>query len=236
MSIREPDVLSPEDLAQEFAGIARVLEAQPSLKTTLDAVCALSAEAIGAAHVAITLIKGRSNQTVAANSDVALKVDAIQYGLGQGPCVDAMVEHELFYSPDLDHEQRWPRFVEQIVGTHGLHSMVSHRLYLRDNTFGCINVYDPRRDAFSGLDQRALAMFATHAAVAIDAASHHEQAEQLQRALETNRTIATAIGITMVRENVSREQAHELLKRRSQNVNQKLNELAAEIVNAFTSR
>ncbi|MDQ1739576.1 MAG: hypothetical protein QOE53_1228, partial [Pseudonocardiales bacterium] len=50
----------------------------------------------GAEHSAITRGRPGAFKTVAETSDVPLKVDAIQYELGYGPCVDAIVDNTTY--------------------------------------------------------------------------------------------------------------------------------------------
>ena len=53
---------------------------------------------------------------------------------------------------------------------------------------------------------------------------------QLQGALDADRDISVAIGITMAREQVSRQQAFEKLRRDARNARCKLAQLAAEVI------
>ena len=55
-------------------------------------------------------------------------------------------------------------------------------------------------------------------------------ADNLRQALATNRTIATAIGITMARYQLDATRAYQALVRISQHTNRKLRDLAAEVV------
>jgi hypothetical protein len=57
-----------------------------------------------------------------------------------------------------------------------------------------------------------------------------EQIGHLETALATNRRIGMAIGIVMVRHQVTDEQAFALLREQSQRRNQKLRELAEEVI------
>jgi DNA-binding response OmpR family regulator len=63
---------------------------------------------------------------------------------------------------------------------------------------------------------------------AIDSAE--DTADNLRRALATNRTIATAIGIVMTRYQLDATRSYQALVRISQHTNRKLRDLAAEVV------
>ena len=62
------------------------------------------------------------------------------------------------------------------------------------------------------------------------AASRTATADQLERALISNREIGVAVGILMVNHQLTQEQAFDLLSRVSQQTNRKLREIAGEVV------
>jgi AmiR/NasT family two-component response regulator len=53
---------------------------------------------------------------------------------------------------------------------------------------------------------------------------------QLRQALQTNRTIGTAVGIVMTQYELDPQRAFQVLVRTSQQSNRKLNDVAAEVV------
>ncbi len=69
-------------------------------------------------------------------------------------------------------------------------------------------------------------MFATHAAVALAAAQHDEQ---MHTALQTRDVIGQAKGIVMAQQQVTAEEAFDILRRASQRMNIKLRELAERL-------
>jgi hypothetical protein len=83
----------------------------------------------GAEYAGITVGgAGRGFATVPATDDVVLVADGIQYELGSGPCVDAVLQQAIFNAPDLRSEQRWPEFARRAVDVTGIVSMLSLRL------------------------------------------------------------------------------------------------------------
>jgi len=72
--------------------------------------------------------------------------------------------------------------------------------------------------------------YADLAAMAIDLVALRSRTEHLTRALDSNRQIGTAIGILMAARRVDQEGAFELLRESSQRRNQKLWEVAREVV------
>jgi hypothetical protein len=63
-----------------------------------------------------SLRPGGQPRTVAASGRLAGHVDEIQYGVDQGPCLDAMRTGEVHYVPDLGAEDRWPGFGTAALG------------------------------------------------------------------------------------------------------------------------
>ena len=108
--------------------------------------------------------------------------------------------------------------------------MLSHRLFVREGSVGALNVYAARPDAFTPGDVLVSEVFAAHAAIAVQAAEDQQRADNLEIALRSSRRIGTAIGIVMASHRVDEQAAFELLRRRSQDSNRKLADIADDVV------
>lgn len=219
-------------LAEVFADIARQLQAQSSPEKTQERVTQAAVATIdGCDHAAISIIRRRGRfETVAATDDVPVEVDAIQYDTGEGPCLDAMSEHETYLIDDLAADERWPAFSRRAVEETGVRSMLSFRLFVQGDTIGALNLYSRHRAAFDEHSCAIGTVLAAHAAIALSAAQEYERAGQLEDALQSNREIGMAIGVLMGRGGVSQEQAFTLLRGASQHLHRKLREVAVEVV------
>lgn len=62
----------------------------------------------GAEYAGVTAGRNGKMSTVAATGDLVRRTDAIQYELGSGPCVDAILENTTFNAADLRSDGRWP--------------------------------------------------------------------------------------------------------------------------------
>lgn len=221
-----------QQLAEVFAGIARELQAESGPEKTREHVTRAAVKTVpGCGHAAISLVRRRGPiETVAATDEVPELVDLVQYETGEGPCVDAIAEHEVFWIDDLAAEERWPKFSTRAVEETGVRSMLAFRLFVDQDTVGALNLYSREVGAFSD-DARGIgAILAAHAAIAMFAAREKEHAEQLEEALCSNRRIGMAMGVLMAQGHLTEDQAISLLRRASQYLNIKLREIAEQVV------
>jgi GAF domain-containing protein len=220
------------DLGQVFADIARQLQAEDTPAKVHERISRAAVDTVeGCDHAAISVVHRHGGiETVGATDDVPHQVDAIQYEVGQGPCLGAIREHEVFLIDDLAADERWPPFSHRAAKETGVRSMLSFRLFLEGDTIGALNLYSHMVKAF---DEHACAIgtiLAAHAAIAMQAAQEHARAEQLDHARTSNREIGMAMGVLMAHGRMTQEQAFAVLCRASQHLNRKLHDVAAELV------
>jgi hypothetical protein len=215
-----------------FAELGLQLRA-PDVGSAYEAVASVAARRItGASAASITVLREGKFRTVAASNERARQADHLQYQIGSGPCVDAILERTLYDPGDLPHDSRWPQYGARAAKELGWNSMLSYRLSSEvtgQDVLAGLNIYSEQPHAF---DQRAVEvglLLATHAAAVVAAQTNEERAEQLQRALETSRRIGVAIGILMAHHKLTQTQAFDLLRIASQNTNRKMRDIAEEV-------
>jgi len=214
-------------IAETFGEVARTLLADHDTETTLDTIVRLAVDSLEACEFAgISLIEGRRITSPAHTNEIPRILDEIQSEVDEGPCLDAIREHQVFLVGDLVADQRWPRFAARAREATGVSSILSLRLFAEQNTMGSLNLYATRPHAFGTTDVALAAVFATHAAVAMSSA-HRE--ELLERKAATRDLIGRAKGILMAREHVTDDEAFDLLRRSSQHQNIKLTEVAEQV-------
>lgn len=226
------DDLSLRELAGRFDDIGRRLSAPHDGKAVMELLVSLAVDQVPAAEYAGITVGGgdaKRFRTVAATDDLVRRVDAIQYEVGHGPCVDAIVQDTAFHAANLRTDTRWPEFGPRAVEQTGIVSMFSLRLYLEydERTIAGLNLYNRHPDAFHDLDATIALLLATHGALALGKATAQAKATHLEQALKTSRDIGIAMGILMDRHKVTRDQAFDLLRITSQHTHRKLAELAA---------
>lgn len=216
--------------AADFATLARELQSHESERGTLQAVCELAKELLKADHAGFTTVKYGRFRTVASTSEVPRAVDQIQYELDEGPCVDAIEENTTLCSDDVGADYRWPRFGPHAAERTGIRSMLSHRVFVEGDILGALNLYAARPRAFGEEQQAMGAVFATHAALAMQAVRAQDRARHLTVALESNRRIGTAIGVLMVRHQWPEGEAFDAMRKYSQDNNIRLADVAERVV------
>jgi hypothetical protein len=225
-----------QHLAEAFSSLEpHVLKSAP-IDDVFNAITSNGLRVVrGAEHSAITRGRPEAFKTVAQTSDVPLRVDSIQYDLGYGPCVDAILDNTTYVCPDLAEEQRWPGFGRRVVDEVGVRSMLSYRMFLEDDDLiAGLNFYSSKTDAF---DENAVTtglLLATHGALALSALRRGDTAAHLARALESNREIGVAMGVLMTQHKITREQAFNLLRITSQHTHRKLSQIAADVADTGT--
>ena len=204
----------------------------------LDRLVAVAVEQIpGARWASVSQLRGDRFTTAAATAAPAARADALQYEIGSGPCVDAVLEDSVYVTGDVSAESRWSTWGRRAHAEVGVTSVLSQRLHHHDGEAGVVaglNVYSEARDAF---DRSAVGMgliLATHGALVFSQTLATHRAVNLAKALQSNREIGVAMGILMHQHQFSRQEAFDVLRVASQNSNRKLAEVAAEVADTGT--
>lgn len=221
------EVEGTDSLSQRLATIARLLDTG-SVHETLQLIVDLAVATVpGCEHAGISFVHRRKISTPAASDAVALRLDAVQFEAGQGPCLDAMQEDRIFKSDDLSTETRWPLFARRAHAEIGIRSMLGLRLFARGRTMGALNLMSARPSAFDDDSLSTAALFAALAAVALNAA---QTEESLQLALKSRDIIGQAMGILMERHGITDKEAFHRLSTASQGLNVRLKDVADQVV------
>ncbi|WP_197430158.1 GAF and ANTAR domain-containing protein [Auraticoccus cholistanensis] len=219
--------------AEQLSDAAQQMEQSKGERETLDA----------AVLQALTIVRGcaaaglselgpdRRLRTTAATSELVVRGDRLQHDLGEGPCVSAIRDQTLVWSPDLSTETRWPRWSAAVHAQLGVRSMLSVQLYSGERGFGALNLYGTEPDAFDEHDRSAVVALGTQIAVAI---ANARRDEQLRRAIDSRTVIGQAQGLLMERFGLTAETAFAYLQRVSQSTNTKFFAVAEELVRTRT--
>src|SRR3712207_9089476 len=86
--------------------------------------------------------------------------DAVQ----EGPCLDAVWEHETVRIDDMRTDTRWPRFAAEAAAL-GVLSSLSLQLFVEGDNLGALNLYARQPHAFGEESEDVGLVLAAHAAV-----------------------------------------------------------------------
>ena len=216
-------------IAAALSEAARSIDGHRSLDHTLDAIVRAAQQTVpGFDHVGISVVhrNGRRQiETRAGTGRLVWDVDELQYKLAEGPCYDAITSGGVTVMDDVDSEDRWPRYVEEVRQL-GLRAQMGLQLYTDDGTLGGLNFYASE----PGVDPDAVQLgelFAAHAAIALGRARHEHQ---LKESVASRQAIGTAVGIVMERYRITEERAFQFLTRASTTGNIKLRVIAQQVV------
>lgn len=187
----------------------------------------------------ITLRRDHGAFTVASSDDRAGKLDEIQYGYDEGPCLQTLATGVKVLVDDLAQDDRFGEYKMPALG-HGIRSSLSLPLRGDGEVIGALNIYAATPGVFGTEEQRVAGQFADEAsltlALALRMAERAEMSAHLQNALTSRSAIDQALGIIMGQNRCTADEAFEVLRTASQNRNVKLRDIAADIVTAVSGR
>jgi GAF domain-containing protein len=214
--------------------LAHAASGEDSFDATLQQVVDFACEVITNCSMAgITLLSQGGPTTAVATSDVAARVDAIQYRVNGGPCLDAYRRQTINRIDSTEDDERWPEFCRGAAEA-GVCAVLSYPLVVHGDGIGALNLYSGIKSGFDVVAERAGAVFAQHASITLANARAYWRTEEirhhLEEALATRGVIDQAKGILMAREGYSADEAFDVLKQASQRANRKVHDISQELV------
>ncbi|MFG1644273.1 GAF and ANTAR domain-containing protein [Amycolatopsis sp. NPDC049252] len=216
-SQKEPAALPLDgELAAVAARMSGLLLPRESVDSVLELVVTFAVPAMGAvAGAGVTLADESGEFTTTAASDEATRAaDALQYRLGEGPCLTALTEGVTVRVTDVERERRWPRWRAEAV-PFGFRSVLSAPLVTGDGCHGAIKTYAREPGAFGDAEEDVLSRFAGQVATLVANARAHERAdrfsERFRATLRERDLINLAKGLLMQRDGVDEGTAFAVL-------------------------
>ncbi len=229
-------------LTTSLAGLSRLGagHGQRGLADMLTYVAQFAVAAIpGADGAGLALLENGRSDTIVATAPFVNQVDAIQYGLGEGPCISAAATGTTVRSGDIGRDRAWPRFGVRVARL-GVHSVLSLPLIVGEQVLGAMNIYAHPVDAFDERAQELGQQYAVPAAISVQNAQVLFQAQrlagELQTAMVTRAVIDQAVGIVMSRSGCGPSEAFDRLRAISQRENTKLSVVSQRMVDDTVRR
>jgi hypothetical protein len=222
---------SPADTASVFTSLAGIVAQGSTSKEMYAAVCVAATLTIpGCDHASLMISHDGACHTAAVSDPVAHQIDKFELALGCGPCLDAIEEQTAQMATDLTNGGRWPALAARVVAETPVRGAMSIQLTADRSKVGALNLFSDTANAFDTTSFERAAVFAAFATVAINAAAHGEDAAALRRGLARNREIGKAVGMLMLLNDISDDEAFSILRRTSQDSNVKVADIAADLV------
>ncbi|GAA6525104.1 GAF and ANTAR domain-containing protein [Intrasporangium sp. DVR] len=197
-------------------------------QSIVDAACRL---VDGCERASIMLKQRERFVTAASTDDIARRADEIEREVREGPCYDAVLDEAYQHDADLTAgTSPWPRFTERVITETPVRSAIGYRLFLDGDKVGALNLFADQPGALTERSADQGAVLASFASVALMALRAREEAATLRLGLQSNREIGKAVGLLMAAHHMGAEQAFEVLRRTSQELNMKLAHVAEQVV------
>lgn len=224
---------SGADDARAFAQLSRQLHQAADERDALNRIATL-ARAVTSADVAqvVELDSRRNLPRLAATSggDDAVALVDLERTLGDGPAWQSMRDRVTICIDDFSTERRWPGYPGKVLTTTGYRSALVFCLAVERSVLASLALFARSPRAFAGETEQLGAIYAQHAALALERAQQADRAHHLAEALTHSRQISAACGILMERHRLTEADAFNRLRVASQQSNRKLHDLATEFI------
>lgn len=188
----------------------------------------------GTVGAGVSLLDARGRRTSAGFTDhVVEQADALQYELGQGPCLTAWAAEETVLIDDVRTDPRSPQWSAAVAAL-PVRSVVSTPLISGKECLGALKIYAAIPSAYDQNTGLLLELFAGPAATLL---SHIQTSQATKRisdslhtALHHRDSINQACGILMERQGLTYAQAMQHLLRRARDNGTTSKQISAELV------
>lgn len=210
------------------------LDNNGGLDTLIQHVCRHVLEVVpGTDMASVTVLRDGVPETAACTDERVYYLDADQYRLGVGPCLEAATTGQIVRGRVEDTRDQWPKFAENARAA-GVGSYLAAPFTVDARHSGSLNLYGEQGHGYAEVDGALLELYLTAVAGALRENARYVAAQQLvgqlREALTSRATIDQAKGIVMALRGISADEAFEQLVRQSQHENVKVREIANRTV------
>lgn len=215
-----------------FAQLAEVIYSGDQVGHAYQAVCDAAVLVVdGCDHASVMIRRPKGPVTRASTDPVARTVDELERQVSAGPCVDALVDESPQLAPDLTRpDGPWPRLRREVVARTPVRGMLGFRLAPAGRKLGALNLFSDRPHGFTADTVSQATILVAFCSVAIRADDARQDVHSLRQGLEFNREIGKAIGLLMAFHQIDDEDAFQILRTTSNQLNMKLGVVAEQIV------
>jgi hypothetical protein len=219
------------DPATVFSALAEIIYQGSESSQIYAAICVAATLVVTGCHHASLLVR-RDGQyvTVGASDGIAQRIDDLERLAGEGPCVDAIEEEAPQIETDLTAPNQWPQLAKRIIAETPVRGAMGFRILVDKRKTGALNLFSDKSGIFDTESAGQAIVLASFASVAINAVAQGEDVSTLRRGLLSNREIGKAVGMLMMLHGVDEQNAFDILRRYSQDLNIKLADVARSVI------
>jgi GAF domain-containing protein len=220
--------------ADRVAEVAQLLEADEVPDETLRRLTVLAAELVpGGTAAAVTIASDGPALTFAVSDQRLDELHRLQFDSGDGPVVETLRHNEPRRVDDTAAERRWPTFCRAAARA-GFGSCLVLPLRTDRQPPGAVTIYGLETNVFRGASHDIALLLAAQGGTAVRNASLYRaclrMVASLQARLESRAVIEQAKGVLHAELGVSPAEAFQLLSRFSQNTNQRVRAVSADLL------
>jgi hypothetical protein len=214
-----------------FAALAEIIYQGSDVAEMYAAICVAATLTVpGCDHASLLVRQNDRYVTVGASDQLAQRIDDLERRSGDGPCIDAIEEETPQIEPDLTTPSQWPKLAAGLLAETPVRGAMGFRILVDKRKGAALNLFSDTPNLFNAESAGRAAVLASFASVAINAIAKGEDAASLRRGLLSNREIGKAVGMLMLMNDFTEQEAFDMLRRHSQSLNIKLADVARQII------
>lgn len=214
-------IIGADSVANFLGGLSAIAVSAVSRSSGTDIECG------------VTLKHSKKTATVGGSSPRAIHLDKIEQRVGDGPCILALKLKKPVLMADARTDPRWPGYQRFLV-EEGCLSVLGVPMELSEDASAALNFFAPSTGVFTEEIIREADRFALIAGravrLAVRVGTAEAAADDLTAAMTSRTAINLACGIIMGQNRCSQADAMAILMKVSSHRNQKLRDVAEEIV------
>ena len=221
------------DPATVFSALAEIIYQGSDAGQVYAAICVAATLVVsGCDHASLLVRRDGHYVTVGASDRIAQHIDDLERLAGDGPCVDAIEEETPQVETDLTSPSQWHQLAARVVAETPVRGAMGFRILVDKRKTGALNLFSDKAGVFDTESAGQAVVLASFASVAINAVASGEDVSTLRRGLLSNREIGKAVGMLMMLHGVDEQEAFNVLRRYSQDLNIKLADVARSVIDS----
>jgi transcriptional regulator with GAF, ATPase, and Fis domain len=221
------------DPATVFSALAEIIYQGTESSEVYAAICVAATLVVtGCDHASLLVRHDSRYVTVGASDRIAQRIDDMERQAGDGPCVDAIEEETPQIETDLTTPNQWPHLAAKMLAETPVRGAMGFRILVDRRKTGALNLFSDKAGVFDTESAGQAIVLASFASVAINAVAQGDDVSTLRRGLLSNREIGKAVGMLMMLYNVDEQEAFNVLRRYSQDLNIKLADVARSVIDS----